>query len=78
MCSQPPKNIESKWLFPLYQKAIELSDPKKTIGISGGEPTLYKKELFSILLNVYDKGKSHLLSIFCQMDNISIIMILKF
>lgn len=72
MCSQPPKNIESKWLFPLYQKAIELSDPKKTIGISGGEPTLYKKELFSILLNVYDKRKDlsfHILSNGQHFDN---------
>ena len=58
--------------FPLYQKAIELSDPKKTIGISGGEPTLYKKELFSILLNVYDKRKDlsfHILSNGQHFDN---------
>ena len=76
MCSQPPKNIESKWLFPLYQKAIELSDPKNNWHIWRGT-NFYKKELFSILLNVYDKEKTFH-SIFCQMDNISIIMILKF
>ncbi|MCB0406955.1 MAG: hypothetical protein KDD34_02060, partial [Bdellovibrionales bacterium] len=49
MCSQPPKDIDSRWLIPLYRDAIELSDQDIDIGISGGEPTLYKEELFSLL-----------------------------
>ena len=49
MCSQPPKDIDSRWLIPLYRDAIELSDQGIEMGISGGEPTLYKEELFSLL-----------------------------
>ena len=65
MCSQPPKSSIDKWRFPHYQKAIELSNRDSVIGISGGEPTLYKKELFKILLNSIEKRpdvKFHILS----------------
>lgn len=65
MCSQPPRDIDSSWLFPFYEKAIQLSDKNTRIGISGGEPTLYKKELFSLLLNTSEKREDisfHILS----------------
>ncbi len=52
MCSQPPKNKEYSWLFPLYEKAMTLFDPGSMIGITGGEPTLYKDELFGIMERV--------------------------
>ena len=49
MCSQPPREIDDRWLLPLYAEAINLADEGVRIGISGGEPTLYKEELFSLL-----------------------------
>ncbi len=52
MCSQPPKNKDFRWMFPHYEKAILLLDQGTMIGISGGEPTLYKDELFAILERV--------------------------
>lgn len=55
MCSQPPRAIDDKWLIPFYEKAIGLADQGATIGISGGEPTVYKDELFSLLENISTK-----------------------
>lgn len=52
MCSQPPKNKEYSWLFPHYEKAMSLLDDGAMIGISGGEPTLYKDELLGIIERV--------------------------
>ena len=49
MCSQPPREVDDRWLLPLYTEAINLADDGVRIGISGGEPTLYKEELFSLL-----------------------------
>ena len=65
MCSQPPKSSIDEWRFPFYQKTIELSNTNSTIGISGGEPTLYKEDLFKILKNTYEKRsdvKMHILT----------------
>jgi His-Xaa-Ser system radical SAM maturase HxsC len=65
MCSQPPRSSIDEWRFPHFQKTIELSDPDSIIGISGGEPTLYKDALFSILLNTIEKRpdvKIHILT----------------
>ena len=52
MCSQPPRAINDRWLISCYEKAIGLADQGATIGISGGEPTIYKAELFSLLENI--------------------------
>lgn len=52
MCSQPPREVDDRWLLPLYAEAINLADEGVCIGISGGEPTLYKEELFSLLEEV--------------------------
>lgn len=49
MCSQPPKNTEDTWRFPLYEQALTLVDPDTVVGISGGEPTLYKDALFGMI-----------------------------
>ena len=53
MCSQPPKQNHVN-LFPLFERAARLAPPDATIGITGGEPTLYKDDLFQFLLSVSD------------------------
>jgi len=50
MCSQPPKKIDDSYLVEQNLKMISLIDPKpEFIGISGGEPTLLKDDLFRIM-----------------------------
>jgi len=49
MCSQPPRRTADEWRFPLYKRAFDLIPPDSRIVISGGEPTLYKEDLFNIL-----------------------------
>jgi His-Xaa-Ser system radical SAM maturase HxsC len=51
MCSQPPKRHHVD-LFGLFETAALLAPPGATIGLSGGEPTLYKIELFAFLHTV--------------------------
>lgn len=48
MCSQPPKKHHTD-LFAFFTQAALLAPPGITIGISGGEPTLYKEQLFAFL-----------------------------
>lgn len=55
MCSQPPKNKEYRWLFTHYEKAMGLFDHGAMIGISGGEPTLYKDELLGAMERVSER-----------------------
>ena len=50
MCSQPPKNKDYLY-FDLYSKAVELIDHEAIIGISGGEPSLFKALLFNFLIS---------------------------
>jgi len=48
MCSQPPKKTHvDRW--EEFRRAALLSPFGKTIGLSGGEPTLYKHDLFDML-----------------------------
>ncbi len=54
MCSQPPKKTHSD-RFAEYSQAILLSPNGKTIGLSGGEPTLYKSELFALIEGIFAK-----------------------
>jgi His-Xaa-Ser system radical SAM maturase HxsC len=49
MCSQPPKKSKDAWRFKYYREALLLVPEDARITISGGEPTLYKKELFELL-----------------------------
>lgn len=48
MCSQPPKKSHSD-RFALLEQACLLAPPDSAIGISGGEPTLYKAQLFDLI-----------------------------
>jgi len=50
MCSQPPKDIDDSELVEEHLRLISLIPPTtKTLGISGGEPTLLGEDLFRVL-----------------------------
>lgn len=49
MCSQPPRNTNDEWRFPLYEQALLLTDKNIMVGVSGGEPTLYKDALLGMI-----------------------------
>lgn len=51
MCSQPPKKTHDD-RFDLLEEACLLADPDTLIGVSGGEPTLYKEELLGMIERV--------------------------
>lgn len=48
MCSQPPKKHHSD-LFTAFTQAALLAPKNAVLGISGGEPTLYKQQLFELV-----------------------------
>lgn len=48
MCSQPPKEQHID-MFSFFETAALLAPRGATLGISGGEPTLYKRELLALL-----------------------------
>ena len=54
MCSQPPKN-KSYDDFSLYKEAIFLMPDNAHLGITGGEPTLFKEPLFNFLKKIIEK-----------------------
>jgi His-Xaa-Ser system radical SAM maturase HxsC len=51
MCSQPPKKTHVD-RFALLEQACLLAEPGIVIGISGGEPTLYKDQLLDMIERV--------------------------
>lgn len=51
MCSQPPKKSHTD-LFEHFERACRLADTGADIGLSGGEPTLYKAQLFRLIERV--------------------------
>jgi His-Xaa-Ser system radical SAM maturase HxsC len=53
MCSQPPKKTHHD-RFDLLEQACELAEPNAMIGITGGEPTLYKEQLLGMIERVLD------------------------
>ena len=53
MCSQPPKKTHVD-LFDHFVVACKLAPANMTIGISGGEPTLYKDQLFDLIEDVFE------------------------
>lgn len=64
MCSQPPKKTHVD-RFAYLEEACLLAPQGAVIGITGGEPTLYKEELFGLLDRVLDKREDvefHVLS----------------
>ena len=54
MCSQPPKEYELD-LFDEYTQAIIYSPSEAIIGISGGEPLLYKEKVFELIRNTVER-----------------------
>ncbi len=51
MCSQPPKQQHVD-MFPYFEAAALLAPRGATLGISGGEPTLFKEQLLPLLERV--------------------------
>jgi len=51
MCSQPPKKTHHD-RFDFFEEACLLAEPDTLIGISGGEPTLYKDQLCGMMERV--------------------------
>lgn len=51
MCSQPPKKTHND-RFELLERACMLAEPDAVIGITGGEPLLYKDHLFGLIERV--------------------------
>src|SRR3546814_5110315 len=51
MCSQPPRKTHVD-RFALLTQACLLAPPNLVIGITGGEPTLYKHQLFALVAQV--------------------------
>ncbi len=51
MCSQPPKESHND-MFPYFEAAALLAPVGAILGISGGEPTLFKDQLFDMLQKV--------------------------
>jgi His-Xaa-Ser system radical SAM maturase HxsC len=50
MCSQPPKDIDhSSRIAEIFQMINLIDDNTKVLGITGGEPTLLRKELLEII-----------------------------
>jgi His-Xaa-Ser system radical SAM maturase HxsC len=50
MCSQPPKDREDSWLFDRAKRIIDLLPPSaRSIGLTGGEPTLHADALINLL-----------------------------
>lgn len=54
MCSQPPKAGHAD-LFPQFTQAVLLAPVGATIGLSGGEPLLYKYRLFDLIETALSK-----------------------
>ncbi|MBN8918195.1 MAG: His-Xaa-Ser system radical SAM maturase HxsC [Rhizobiales bacterium] len=54
MCSQPPKRHHAD-MFPFFEAAALLAPERMTIGISGGEPTLFKADLFAFMKRVLEE-----------------------
>src|SRR5690606_36627317 len=52
MCSQPPKKTHFD-NFDHFEKASLLAPADAVLGFSGGEPTLYKDQLFALLGRVH-------------------------
>jgi His-Xaa-Ser system radical SAM maturase HxsC len=53
MCSQPPKKTHVD-RFQYFREACLLAPKGMLIGVSGGEPTLYKQELFELIEEVLE------------------------
>jgi His-Xaa-Ser system radical SAM maturase HxsC len=55
MCSQPPKNIDDRWLLDEIAAALPLVDPEtRSFGLTGGEPLLQWERLVALLAQARD------------------------
>jgi His-Xaa-Ser system radical SAM maturase HxsC len=55
MCSQPPKEVDDRWHIDENLRLLDLIDPGvEQLGISGGEPTLYREGLLAIIKQAAD------------------------
>jgi His-Xaa-Ser system radical SAM maturase HxsC len=56
MCSQPPKDIDDRWILDEIAECVELIDPKtETIGFTGGEPLLEWRRFVGVLAATRDR-----------------------
>lgn len=56
MCSQPPKDIDDRWILDEIAECIELIDPRtETIGFTGGEPLLEWGRFVGLLAATRDR-----------------------
>ena len=50
MCSQPPQNEDDRWRIQELEELIPLIDQEEEwLGLSGGEPTLLREDLFRLI-----------------------------
>jgi His-Xaa-Ser system radical SAM maturase HxsC len=54
MCSQPPKKTHVD-RFAAFEEACLLAEPNAIIGLSGGEPTLFKEQIFALVERVCER-----------------------
>ncbi|MCZ8252137.1 MAG: His-Xaa-Ser system radical SAM maturase HxsC [Hylemonella sp.] len=53
MCSQPPKRIDDKWLLDEAMDLVRLIPrDTRTLGITGGEPTLFGEDFIALVRHV--------------------------
>ncbi len=66
MCSQPPKTRDDTWLFERAKRVVSLLPPAaRSLGLTGGEPTLHADALIGLLEHCRDTApwlQLHLLS----------------
>lgn len=56
MCSQPPKQVNDFDRFGEHLRLIDLIDPEtRELGITGGEPTLYKENFLRLIEHCRDR-----------------------
>lgn len=55
MCSQPPRNIDDRWILQEIRQALPLVDRHiRSLGFTGGEPLLDWQEFVGLLADCYD------------------------
>ncbi|MEK6371967.1 MAG: His-Xaa-Ser system radical SAM maturase HxsC [Acidobacteriota bacterium] len=56
MCSQPPKPVDDQNRITEHLRLVELIDADTAeLGITGGEPTLFKDDFIRLLINIREK-----------------------
>jgi His-Xaa-Ser system radical SAM maturase HxsC len=55
MCSQPPKDVDDRWILKEIRSAIPLIDPEtRSLGFTGGEPLLDWQDFLGVLADCRD------------------------